>query len=135
MESAVRARLAIAIDDLVHVRPTTFSGVDERAKELSRLYEEMSAQVKAIVDRADPAGLLSLGAPSDEYDDAVEEFTRRVLKGEPTDSKTVEDWFVEGYGIPRSLPGRDAPFREVARRLAQLALNARNDSTSGSQEP
>jgi hypothetical protein len=45
--------------------------VDERAKALSRLYEEVKAQVKVLVDQADPEGLLGMGAPLDEYDDAA----------------------------------------------------------------
>lgn len=108
--------------------------VDERAEELSRLYERVTAQVKAIVDQADPAGLLGLGAPSDEYDDAVEEFTRRVLKGEPTDSRAIGDWFVDRYGISRSLPGRDAPFRDVADGLLQIEAKVQNGSASDSPE-
>lgn len=107
--------------------------MDERAEELSRLYERVAAQVKTVVDRADPVGLLGLGAPSDEYDDAVEEFTRRVLKGEPTDSRTIEDWFVERYGIARSLPGLDAPFRDMAEGLQQIQATVQNDGASDSR--
>lgn len=123
--SAIRAR----------PNPLPSPCVDERAKELSRLYERVAAQVKAVVDRADPAGLFGLGAPPDEYDDAVEEFTRRLLKGEPTDSKTIEDWFVSGYGIARSLPGRDAPFRDMADGLQQIEAKVHNDRASGSRGP
>lgn len=117
----------------IRARPNRLpsAGVDERAKKLSRFYDRVTAQVKAVVDQADPAGLLSLGAPSDEYDDAVEEFTRRVLKGEPTDAKTIEDWFVDGYGIARSLPGQNAPFRAVADGLRQIEVRVQNDSASG----
>ena len=84
-------------------------------------------------DRADPAGLLGLGAPPDEYDDAVEEITRRVLKGEPTDSKAIKDWFVSGYGIARSLPGRDAPFRDMSDGLQKIEAKVQNDSASDSR--
>ena len=59
---------------------TNLDPVDERAKALSRLYEEVKAQVKVLVDQADPEGLLGMGAPLDEYDDAVTELTRHVLK-------------------------------------------------------
>ena len=61
-------------------RTTNLDPVDERAKALSRLYEEVKAQVKVLVDQADPEGLLGMGAPLDEYDDAVTELTRHVLK-------------------------------------------------------
>lgn len=88
-----------------------------------------------MVDLADPAGLLSLGAPSDEYDDAVEEFARPVLKEEPTDSKTIEDWFVDRYGIARSLRGRDAPFRDIAEGFKLIEAKVQNDSASGPHGP
>ncbi len=73
------------------------------------------------LSRPTPLGLLGMGAPPDEYDDAAKEFTRRVLKDEPMDSKAIEDWLVDRYGIARSLPGRDVPFREVAKGLEQIA--------------
>jgi hypothetical protein len=53
--------------------------MDERARSLSRLYDEVTAEVKVPVDQADPEGLLEMGAPADEYDDAVAELTRRVM--------------------------------------------------------
>ena len=55
------------------------------ASELRRLHQETWIKVKKAVDDADPEGLLAMGAPTDEYDDAVAELTRRLLKGEAVD--------------------------------------------------
>jgi hypothetical protein len=97
--------------------------VDERAKALSLLYEEVKARVKALVDQADPEGLLAMGAPSDEYDDAVGELTRHVLKDKPIDRGAVERWFGTVYGMAPA--GTDDLVQELET-VRQEAQNRRS---------
>ena len=94
--------------------------MDERAKALSRLYEEVKAQVKVLVDQADPEGLLGMGAPLDEYDDAVTELTRHVLKHEPVNQKAVEQWFGRVYGAAPARAGA------LVAELERLRVEAQN---------
>ena len=81
--------------------------MDERSKELGRLYEATLQRVRQAVNATDPGDLLAMGAPDDEYDDAVGDLTRRLLKGEPIDEVSVaswaESWFEPRYGIVMSL--------------------------------
>ena len=99
---------------------TNLDPVDERAKALSRLYDEVKSQVKILVDQADPEGLLGMGSPPDEYDDAVTELTRHVLKYEPVDQSAIEQWFGRVYGAAPA--GADALVAELER----LRLEAQN---------
>lgn len=98
--------------------------MDERARALSRLYDEVTAQVKMLVDRADPEGFLAMGAPSDEYDDAVAELTRRVLGDDPLDRDAIQRWFSSVYGAAAA--GADALAEELEK-LRQRAPNVRPD--------
>jgi hypothetical protein len=77
--------------------------VDERSKELELLYETTWRRVKDAVNASDPEGLLALGSPDDEYEDAVGELTRRLLKGEPTDEGWLSSWFQDRYGLAASV--------------------------------
>ena len=52
-------------------------------KRLSRLYEAVWAETHRIVNDADPESLLEIGAPDDEYDDAVGMLTRQLINGKP----------------------------------------------------
>jgi hypothetical protein len=97
--------------------------VDERAKALSHLYDAVKAQVKTLVDQADPGGLLGMGSPPDEYDDAVSELTRHVLKNEPVDQSAIEQWFEKVYGSAPA--GADALVVELERLRAE-AQNRRS---------
>ena len=76
--------------------------MDERQRELRRLHQETWIKVKKAVDDADPEGLLAMGAPTDEYDDAVAELTRRLLKGEAVDERGIAAWFAATYGLAPS---------------------------------
>lgn len=80
-----------------------YLGLVRSRRELQRLYGETWEEVKRAVDEADPEGLLALGSPSDEYEDAVTHLTRCILKGEGVDERTIASWFVDNYGIE---PGR-----------------------------
>jgi hypothetical protein len=99
--------------------------VDERARALGRLYDEVTAEVKVLVDRADPEGLLGMRAPADEYDDTVVELTRRVLKDESLDPASIERWFGSVYGAAPA--GADALVQE----LEKLRQRAENDGPLG----
>ena len=79
--------------------------MDERQRELRRLHQETWIKVKKAVDDADPEGLLAMGAPTDEYDDAVAELTRRLLKGEAVDERGIAAWFAATYGLAPSRVG------------------------------
>lgn len=94
--------------------------MDERAKALSRLYEAVKTQVKALVDDADPEGLLRMGSPPDEYDDAVGELTRHVLKDDPVDRGAIEHWFERDYGAA------PAQADALVAGLERLRLEAQN---------
>ena len=93
----------------------------DRHNELLKLYDLVRTQVKRAVDDADPEGLLAMGAPSDEYDDAVTELTRRVLKGEVIEQHAVEHWFLDQYGSASS--GADA----LVARLQAIQARALDD--------
>jgi hypothetical protein len=43
--------------------------VNLRARELRRLYERVTLEMKTLVDEADPVGPLALDCPDDEYAD------------------------------------------------------------------
>jgi hypothetical protein len=77
--------------------------VDERSKELELLYETTWRRVKDAVNATDPEGLLALGSPDDEYEDAIGELTRRLLKGEPIDDGWLSSWFQDRYGLAASV--------------------------------
>ena len=93
--------------------------MDERSKELERLYETTWRRVKEAVNASDPEGLLALSFPDDEYEDAVGEITRRLLKGEPTDETSLSKWFDSQYGAPATV---DA----LAERLMKIAADLRD---------
>ena len=92
--------------------------MDDRSKELERLYEATWQRVKEVVNGSDPEGLLALGFPDDEYDDAVREITRRLLKGEPTDEMTLSQWFESQYGARASVA-------ELVEHLSPIAADLR----------
>lgn len=95
--------------------------VGHRHKELQKLYDTVRTEVKQAVDKADPEGLLAMGAPSDEYEDAVTELTRRVLTGEVIERDAVERWFLDEYGMASS--GADA----LVARLRAIQARALDD--------
>jgi hypothetical protein len=80
-----------------------YFGLVRSRRDLQRLYSETWEEVKRAVDEADPEGLLALGSPGDEYEDAVAHLTRCVLKGEGVDERTIAAWFADNYGME---PGR-----------------------------
>jgi len=97
--------------------------MDERSKELGRLYKTTWQQVKEAVNATDPEGLLAMGAPDSEYEDAVFDLTRRLLKGSRTDEVSLASWF-ESWLEPRygTLPStRALATHALAERLTAIA--------------
>jgi hypothetical protein len=76
-----------------------------RMAEIKARHWETWSAVKRAVDDADPEGLLTMGSPDDEYDDAVVYLTDRVLGTERISPESVSDWFQAQYG---SEPDADA---------------------------
>lgn len=56
--------------------------------------------VKKVLDSFDPMGLLSAGAPSDEYWPEANDIAQRMKNGEALDAKLLvsvfDEWFYEG---------------------------------------
>jgi hypothetical protein len=73
--------------------------------ELKKQHWETWSAVKRAVDEADPEGLLAMGCPRDEYDDAVAYLSDRFLRTERISPESVSDWFQAQYG---SEPDADA---------------------------
>jgi hypothetical protein len=71
-------------------------------KRLAKLYETVWTETHRIVNAADPEGLLKLGAPDDEYDDAVGMLTRHLLGGKQISQKELDSWFSANYGLRAS---------------------------------
>lgn len=53
---------------------------------------ELRGRVQAVVNAADPEGLLALGAPDDEYGPQVGELTRRLSARQITAADVLEVW-------------------------------------------
>src|SRR3954470_7824833 len=64
------------------------------------------AELRALVGRHDPFGLLSHGAPADEYDDIVGPLLRRLERGESAEG--IAAWLkgevANNYGLPPAMP-------------------------------
>jgi hypothetical protein len=71
---------------------------NRRKAELQKRHWETWSAVKRAVDGADPYGLLALGCPNDEYDDAVVYLTDTVVEHEPLSPESLSAWFRARYG-------------------------------------
>ena len=89
----------------------------KRTKELSQRYSDAWTETKRAVDVADPEGLLGMGAPPDEYDDAVAHLVIQVLKGEEFTAKELQAWFVRRYGAEASVITLVDELKAIQRRL------------------
>jgi hypothetical protein len=76
--------------------------MDDHERQFQRLYADVFARVREVVNEGDPEGLLALGAPVDEYDDAVAYLTRRLLHHDLPDRAEIEAWFGTQYGVTPS---------------------------------
>jgi hypothetical protein len=88
-----------------------------------RLYETTWQRVKEAVNASNPEGLLALGAPDDEYEDAVGDLTRRLLKGELTNEAWLSSWFQDRYGLVASV-------RVLVNRLVSIATDLQRERDS-----
>lgn len=68
--------------------------------------------VSACLNKHDLLGVLSLGAPADEYNPEAEDFTGLLAAGEPITADVVAGVWHKWFGDP-SLPA-PAPTREMA---------------------
>ena len=103
----------------------------ERARSLKRRKADLQARdwetwsvVKRIVDDANPAGLLAMGCPSDEYDQAVVYLTGRLLVSHHLSREDLSDRFRDHYG---SEPDADAIrfiFDSLEQHYSAVAANA-----------
>lgn len=79
--------------------------------------------VSACLNKHDLLGVLSLGAPADEYEPEAEDFTRLLEAGETITADVFADVWHKWFGDP-SLPA-PAPTREMAALALDLqALSA-----------
>jgi hypothetical protein len=93
--------------------------VDDRQTELQALYERTRTRVQRVLNEADPEGLLAMGAPNDEYDDAVGEFTRRLINGETLDRASIESWFLGQFGsVPSAALLLEATLTAISESLS-----------------
>lgn len=66
------------------------------------LRRSLKSRVKAVIDAADPVGLLEIGCPADEYDSEINEFVRLLGRADDLTAPDViavwEKWFHPGVG-------------------------------------
>ena len=68
--------------------------------------------VSACLNKHDLLGVLSLGAPADEYEPEAEDFTRLLEAGEPITADVVAGVWQKWFGNPSRQA--TAPTREMA---------------------
>ena len=75
--------------------------------------------IKVVVDEADPIGLLSGGAPDDEYEPEISDLEERIAAGEVPTEVMVWDVIARWFG-----PNTTAPpeaVEQIVRGLSRLA--------------
>lgn len=80
-------------------------------------YSALRRAVKAAVDALDPEGLLRMGAPDDEYDSEVDEFTARLAQGDVVTSDSVRAIWARWFG---SSTRDQENLEDLARRLLTI---------------
>jgi hypothetical protein len=85
----------------------------------SERYDEAFLATREIVNRHVPVGLLSMGAPEDEYDAEVRDFVRMVLRDGDLDERSVSAVWVRWFGADYSMSGT-ALLRGLTADLQQL---------------
>jgi hypothetical protein len=85
---------------------------------LKREHPEYWAAVHAAVNAEDPEGLLSMGAPTDEYDPEVADLVRMVLESSVTADRVLDLWrqWFGATGLDRN----PVALRRLAAALARL---------------
>ena len=86
-------------------------------KQAMRKYKALVAAVKAALNKADPIGLLEMGAPSDEYDPEVATIVPRVAKAADVSEvhRIVHEEFKQWFGVDTAGPitNYEAPAHEI----------------------
>ncbi len=75
----------------------------DRDEELLARYQRVIKEVKLAVDKADPIGLLALGAPEDEYDDVVGYLVSKVMQNDEITATSVAAWIRGRYEVEPSI--------------------------------
>lgn len=81
------------------------------------------SQLKIIVNKVDPIGLLSMGAPTNEYDQEIKSILNR-LKGGQTEQeirKIVFEEFIKWFG-EETIKGREDLLNQVAENIYSKKL-------------
>ena len=83
-------------------------------------YKKLFKQVKQLVGKADPLGLLQHGAPSDEYDQEIAKILAHLHTCETVDQlrKSVFAIFLKSFGSDTA--GSEQDYQELASALYQL---------------
>lgn len=77
-------------------------------------YEMTYEKVKSVINKFDPIGLISGGAPEDEYDSQIKKIVSLIQKNAETDNLTEEIYniFTQSFG-KQSVGGKDLYLRIV----------------------
>jgi len=75
----------------------------DRNKELLARYKRVIKEVRLAVDKADPVGLLALGAPEEEYDDVVGYLVSKVMRSDEITATSVAAWIRGRYEVEPSI--------------------------------
>jgi hypothetical protein len=89
-------------------------------KPMTANYKKLLKEVKQLVNKIDPLGLLQQGAPSDEYGQEITKILAHLPKCETVDElrKSVFAIFLESFGSTSA--GHERDYQELASALYQL---------------
>jgi len=81
------------------------------------------SQLKIIVDKVDPIGLLSMGAPKNEYDQEIKSISNRLREGQTKQEirKIVFDEFIKWFGED-TIKGREDLLKQIAENIYSKKL-------------
>ena len=88
-------------------------GQHEENQRLRDKYQSAFGDVRAVIDRLDPIGLLASGAPDDEYDPQVTDLVRLVLRPAPLGEAQVDEVWRRWFGDDYSAVGTSELARQV----------------------
>ena len=83
-------------------------------------YKQRFEQIRQVLGKADPLGLVQHGAPSDEYDQEVAKILAQLHRCETIDQlrKSVFAVFLESFGAETA--GSERDYQDLASALYQL---------------
>lgn len=85
----------------------------------------LRAAVKAAINEIAPEGLLTNGAPSDEYDPEIDDFVSRIRNGDALTGETVTSIWARWFDHGSTAAQRAEVMSRLAARLAEIAADAR----------